>query len=115
MSSLVLALIGLTLATPEAAAHAILIESTPALRQAIPPGPTQIVLRFNSRIDARRSGLTLRGTGPDRPLAPQPGGPADRLTTEVDLVPGAYTLRWQVLAVDGHITRGDVPFVVQAK
>jgi methionine-rich copper-binding protein CopC len=21
-------------------------------------------------------------------------------------------LRWQVLAIDGHITRGDIPFVV---
>ena len=28
------------------------------------------------------------------------------------LSPGAYVLRWQVLAIDGHITRGDIPFVV---
>jgi hypothetical protein len=26
--------------------------------------------------------------------------------------PGAYVVRWQVLAIDGHITRGDVPFTV---
>jgi methionine-rich copper-binding protein CopC len=25
---------------------------------------------------------------------------------------GAYRLRWQVLAVEGHITRGDIPFTV---
>jgi methionine-rich copper-binding protein CopC len=30
------------------------------------------------------------------------------------LAPGNYTIRWQVLAVDGHITRGDVPFTVTA-
>ena len=30
------------------------------------------------------------------------------------LAPGPYRLRWQVLAVDGHITRGDIPFTVVA-
>jgi len=30
------------------------------------------------------------------------------------LAPGAHVLRWQVLAIDGHITRGDVPFTVVA-
>jgi methionine-rich copper-binding protein CopC len=29
------------------------------------------------------------------------------------LVKGAYVLRWQVLATDGHITRGKVPFRVE--
>jgi methionine-rich copper-binding protein CopC len=28
--------------------------------------------------------------------------------------PGAYALRWRVLAVDGHITRGDIPFIISA-
>ncbi|MFI4981818.1 MAG: copper resistance protein CopC, partial [Nevskiales bacterium] len=29
--------------------------------------------------------------------------------------PGAYVVRWQVLSVDGHITRGDVPFTVTGR
>ncbi len=29
-------------------------------------------------------------------------------------MPGDCVLRWQVLAVDGHITRGDVPLSVKA-
>jgi methionine-rich copper-binding protein CopC len=29
------------------------------------------------------------------------------------LVKGAYVLRWQILAMDGHITRGNVPFQVK--
>jgi len=29
-----------------------------------------------------------------------------------ELAPRAYRLRWQVLAIDGHITRGDIPFTV---
>jgi methionine-rich copper-binding protein CopC len=36
------------------------------------------------------------------------------LEANVTLAPGAYTLHWQVLAVDGHITRGNVPFTVDA-
>jgi methionine-rich copper-binding protein CopC len=28
------------------------------------------------------------------------------------LAPGDYRLRWQVLAYDGHITRGEIPFTV---
>jgi len=39
-------------------------------------------------------------------------GPPDLLTTTAALSPGGYVVRWQVLAVDGHITRGDVPFTV---
>jgi methionine-rich copper-binding protein CopC len=34
------------------------------------------------------------------------------LRATLTVAPGAYVLRWQVLAVDGHITRGDVPFTV---
>ena len=34
------------------------------------------------------------------------------MAAETDLQPGDYVARWQVLAVDGHITRGDVPFTV---
>jgi methionine-rich copper-binding protein CopC len=29
------------------------------------------------------------------------------------LAAGSYTLRWQVLASDGHISRGEIPFNVR--
>jgi methionine-rich copper-binding protein CopC len=42
-----------------------------------------------------------------------PSGPPDLLETSTELTTlGAYVVRWQVLAIDGHITRGDVPFTV---
>jgi methionine-rich copper-binding protein CopC len=96
-----------------AAAHAILEASEPANGAQVPPGAVTLRLRYNSRIDRERSGLTL--TRPDRtklalPIDPQ--GPPDILTSTVTLTPGAYVVRWQVLAVDGHITRGDVAFTV---
>ena len=43
-----------------------------------------------------------------------PSSATNALDAEADLKPGAYTLRWQALALDGHITRGDVPFTVTA-
>ena len=97
-----------------ASAHAILLDSQPAARGSVPPGPLRITLRYNSRIDHARSRVTLRAPGGDTVLPIAPGGPEDTLDTQTELAPGDYTLRWQVLAVDGHITRGDVPFSVRS-
>ncbi len=98
-----------------ARAHAILEDSAPAAGGSVPAGPVDVKLRYNSRIDRARSLLTL--TAPDRgkaTVAITPDGPPDIVAAHLDLTPGAYVLRWQVLAVDGHITRGDVPFTVTA-
>ena len=95
-------------------AHAILLESTPS-QKAIVAGPAlTIKLRFNVRIDASRSRLTL--VAPDassRTLEITMGASPDVLTSHAaGLNPGEYRLRWQVLATDGHITRGEIPFQV---
>ena len=95
-----------------AQAHAILLESTPAIGGTVPSGMTMFTLRYNSRIDRHRSRLTL--TLPDRstkilPIEMDEGG-EDSLISHAELPSGQYSLRWQVLAVDGHITRGDIPF-----
>ena len=96
-------------------AHAILIDSTPAIHSSVLAGHAAMTLKFNSRIDRQRSRLTLiapNKTQTKLPIADD--GPPDIITTNADLAPGDYTVRWQVLAVDGHITRGDVPFTVAA-
>lgn len=96
-----------------AMAHAILMDSTPSTEAAVPAGRTDFQLRFNSRIDKGRSRLTLTPTGGAATVLPiASAGPPEILAAHGDLRPGAYTLRWQVLAVDGHVTRGDVPFTV---
>ena len=108
-----LVILGLLL--PGAAqAHAILIDSQPAARGTAAPGTEHFVLRFNSRVDHGRSRLALRTGGGEQVLRVAPAGADDVLETQADLAPGDYVLRWQVLAVDGHITRGDVPFQVKA-
>jgi len=94
-------------------AHAILVQSQPPAGSSIGPGPTKIVLRYNSRIDQGRSRLTLLGTDAQMVLPLAPNTPVDSLATDAELTPGQYVVHWQVLAVDGHITRGDVRFTVQ--
>ncbi len=98
-----------------AEAHAIITDSEPAVNAAVAGGDVTIKLRFNSRLDFMRSKLTL--IHPDQsvqPLTLQPQDAPDVLLSEATgLMPGDYRLRWQVLSIDGHITRGDIPFTVQ--
>jgi copper resistance protein C len=97
-----------------AAAHAILVESTPSLKSTVAGPDVPMKLRFNVRIDALRSRLTLiHPDGSAQALEISKQAPADTLSAEATgLAAGAYRLRWQVLASDGHITRGEIPFTV---
>jgi methionine-rich copper-binding protein CopC len=99
-----------------AAAHAVLLESTPPLNSSVSGPNVPIKLRFNVRIDALRSRLTLlRPDGSAQSMEISKQAPADTLSTEANgLAAGAYRLRWQVLASDGHITRGEISFTVTA-
>jgi copper resistance protein C len=97
-------------------AHAVLMESSPALNSSVSGPSVPVKLRFNVRIDALRSRLTLiRPDGSTQTLDISKETPPDTLSTQATgLAPGAYRLRWQVLASDGHITRGEIPFTVTA-
>jgi copper resistance protein C len=96
-------------------AHAILMGASPAAHEVVSGKTVPIKLRFNSRIDGKRSKVTLLGPdGKERPLTVESQATPDTLTAKAeDLTPGSYVLRWQVLAADGHITRGEVPFQAQ--
>ena len=98
-----------------ASAHAILTDSMPKPDGTLAPGHQTLHFDYNSRIDHKRSRLTL--TGPDGKrvvLKILPASASNALDADAELTAGAYTLRWQALALDGHITRGDVPFSVTA-
>src|ERR1700761_8732379 len=103
-------------AAPRAAfAHAVLLSSSPE-KDAVLSGPDiTISLKYNSRIDGARSTLSL--LKPDGTVekigTPEQQAPDTLAARAHGLAKGAYVLRWQVLAHDGHITRGEVPFKVQ--
>jgi len=100
------------LLTPRAVrAHAVLVGSEPAAGSTVPAGAVTFALRFNSRIDHARSRVELLGANGERPvLTIAPGGPPDTVSVTMIAAAGTNTIRWQVLAVDGHITRGEVVF-----
>jgi methionine-rich copper-binding protein CopC len=96
--------------------HAILKESSPAANATVAGPDVSITLKYNVRVDSARSKIQL--SRPDEsvtelPLAKQIS--PDTLSSKATgLTPGAYKIQWQVLAPDGHITRGVVPFSVKA-
>lgn len=104
------------LAASPTLAHAIIVAATPAVGATLHTGTVDVRLRFNSRIDRHRSRLTvLDGIGKETPVSIDDHTAADVITAHITgLAPGDYRLRWQVLALDGHITRGDIPFTVTA-
>lgn len=110
------ALAWVVLAASPALAHAIIVEATPAVGAVLHAGTIDVRLRFNSRIDHHRSRLmVLDAIGKETAVATDDNTPADVITAHIsNLAPGQYRLRWQVLALDGHITRGDIPFSVAA-
>src|SRR5262249_57500290 len=71
-----------------------------------------ITLKFNVRVDSTRSLIRLvsaDGTSTTLPLLPEKVSNVIAATA-TDVKPGKYKLAWQVLASDGHITPGEVPF-----
>ena len=107
---------GIALFVPHAAlAHSILVSSQPAVNSTVSGPEVAVLLKYSSRVDLEHSTLTL--LDPDGKIEkvaidgePEPGSLTAKLK---GLVKGAYVLRWQVLATDGHITRGKVPFQVK--
>ena len=94
-------------------AHAILLRSDPAPAASVPAGPLKIMLQYNSRIDFQRSVVRLNAPDGSQTMLKLSQSAANVAEAEaLPEAPGAYTLRWQVLAIDGHITRGVVPFTV---
>lgn len=111
--AVLLILIILAVTTP-VWAHAVLMESKPKINSTVKGPDVPIWLRYNVRVDGKRSRLQL--TAPDgstialdslKQTAP------DVLESHASgLKPGEYKLQWKVLASDGHMSSGEVDFTV---
>src|SRR5215471_13452932 len=95
--------------------HAILKSSSPASGASVTEPDMPVQLKFNVRVDAARSKLQLLmpdASTVDLTIVESPF--PDTLVSKVTgLKAGAYVIRWQVLAPDGHISRGEIPFTVR--
>jgi copper resistance protein C len=98
-----------------AAAHSLLLESSPAAGATLPATPARLVLRFNNRIEKPLSRVRLldsRGAIQTLAVAPD-GAPADSLTAGLPtLTPGRWRVEWQVLSTDGHVVSGRFDFQI---
>lgn len=95
-------------------AHAILMQSSPAQNATVAGPNVPITLRFNVRVDGSRSRLHLVSPGGQQTTLPATQSAPDTLQARaVNLKPGSYKLLWQVLASDGHMSRGEVLFNVK--
>jgi methionine-rich copper-binding protein CopC len=115
LAAIVVALCMVLFSPGIALAHAVLVSSQPELNTTIAGPEAAVLLKYSSRIDVDHSALTL--LDPDGKVEKvaiekesSPGVLAGKLT---GLVKGAYVLRWQVLSIDGHVTRGSIPFQVK--
>ena len=113
-ASLLLILLLIVGATQVCWAHAILKEASPALNSTVKGPDLAINLRFNVRIDGTRSRLHLVAPdGTTSTLTITGQATPDTVQSQAKgLKPGAYKLQWNVLASDGHMSKGEIPFTV---
>ena len=93
----------------------VLVKSSPAQGATVTAGGVvNVTLTYNSRIDVAHSSLHLVGPdGKSQSLAVDAHAAPNLLVAKAPvLTAGAYKLEWQVMATDGHITRGIVEFRV---
>lgn len=105
----------LLVCSPLLFAHAILVDSNPKPNGMVRGPDVEFTLRYNVRIDGSRSRVQLiksDGNETALPLDKQPT-PDVLKCTATGLKPGLYKLKWNVLASDGHMSSGEVPFAVK--
>jgi methionine-rich copper-binding protein CopC len=112
--SLAVALVGLSTATPPVWAHAYPAISVPNNGAAVKESPREVRIQFTEAVEMAFSSITVKG--PNKETVSQ--GALRKLsddTIAIDvkpLQPGSYTVEWQVLSVDTHITEGVLRFTV---
>jgi methionine-rich copper-binding protein CopC len=99
--------------------HAYLVKSSPTRRAVLSSAPARVVLWFNERLEAQFSQLSVWNTegqqvdGGDVQVGPDDG---KKLSVGIPTLPaGAYTIKYRVLSVDGHIAEAEFPFTVRSR
>lgn len=108
--------LGLLLVPALALAHAELVHSEPAAGVLLEQAPTRVRLTFNEPIEPEFFALEVyspQATRVDRGDAHIAAGDITALETSLqELAPGAYTVSWRVLSIDGHVVQDSFTFSV---
>jgi copper resistance protein C len=98
-----------------AAAHAFPTAEQPAAGATVGIAPAEVVIDFDAPIEALFATLEVRDAGGHEEAngPPAVGAGRRRLTVHLTpLAPGRYTVKWSVVAEDGHRTEGMYTFTV---
>lgn len=94
-------------------AHAVLVKAVPGAHSTVAGTAITVRLQFNVRVDPKRSRVALVLPDKSQRLLSVNQPAPELLESQVTgLANGDYSIRWQVLASDGHITEGEIPFKV---
>lgn len=99
-----------------ALAHANIQGTTPGYRERVEAPPRAIVLKFDQRATALPGAIEVRAASGKLVPTPARTRPGDARAVEAPLPrlsKGAYTVRWRVLSVDGHVISGVYTFGVR--
>jgi len=105
----------LVLSAAPAAAHPALVSSEPLAGYALDAPPEQLLLRFSEPVQLAARPLELiadDGTAVPLQVVQEDGGAVLRGAVDGKVRPGRYALRYDVVAADGDVVRGDVAFSV---
>lgn len=106
----------LLVSPPLAAAHAVLVASSPPRRATLARPPERVALTFNERVEPAYSRMSVWDESGRRVDATDAGvDPRDPRVLAVSLPalpPGRYTVRFRVLSIDGHIVESSFAFTV---
>ncbi len=102
-----------------ASAHAALRHAHPSAGEELAIAPVEISIEYSTGVDLAQAEMHLTdASGAEIALAKVEGEAAagETLVRRISgtLIPGTYAVRWRVLSIDGHWTRGDYTFVVTA-
>jgi methionine-rich copper-binding protein CopC len=102
-----------------AAAHAVLVKSSPARRAVLTAPPARVELTFNERLEAAYSTVSVSAADnarvDDGKVVVGPDDPRRLSVGVAGLKPGSYAVKFRVLSVDGHLVEGAFPFEVRPR
>ena len=110
-------LLALWLAPAPALAHAYLVKAQPAQRAVLFAPPERVQLWFNERLEAAFCTLQVFDAGDKQvdkgDMQVAPDDPKHLSVGLNPLAPGAYTVKFRVLSVDGHVVTNQFSFPVR--
>jgi methionine-rich copper-binding protein CopC len=100
-----------------ASGHAVLQRAEPRVESRLKRAPDEVRLYFTERLEAAYSSVRVlddRGVRVDRrDSRVDRANPALLRATLSPLPPGAYTVLWRVLSIDGDVTEGTFTFRIE--